>query len=284
VLTRRTYSLALVLSLSVLLLSAPAPAQRGFSSEEPVPLKNESAGFPGFHDTYLVNKGEYVSDLGSLIYFVVPIPSVTLDYGLTDTTTIGTNIPLSIFPWSVGGYGGSFKTRTLFYGTPRWQSTLTWYGAYFGASTDAQQILFYYNMLTSNTAYVLDERNILTAQLGYFGLAGSQTPTNNAELASTAEVSTSFLGANLEHVYSPTTSFHTSLVLPLYLDMNVDTPGSSTTLGMVSGTVATSFLYGKFAADFRINPDWVITTGLAMFSVPAQTLETVPWLGAQVRW
>ncbi len=74
-----------------LLLGQRVWAQRGVSQSSSIePAESPSQGFPGFFDSYLAPEGKVALDLPTFI-LILPTPISSVDYGLSKTTTVGTN-------------------------------------------------------------------------------------------------------------------------------------------------------------------------------------------------
>lgn len=265
---------------TVLLMAPSAFAQRGESySDNNAPTTGPSTGVPGFFDTYMAEKGRFVLELPPVVGFY-PMPTSTLDYGLTDDLTVGTNTVVTTLPYLASGYGGAIKLRSLIHGSPGAQSTLTYYGAYMQAEQGGKLNSASYNVLTSNTTLMLGERNLLTGSLIYLSMAVRVESTSNPALYESISGWLGMIGVSYERVLTSKISIAANTTLPVLNGLSQDSTAGSATLS-VNPDSMTTLMLARAYADFRVNERWTLSIGL--LAAPAAG-TVLPWLSAVRRY
>lgn len=163
-------------ALALICFSTQAFAYRGQTAvEQKPPLKSPGNGFPGFFDPHTAAQGSLVFDL----------PTFSVDYGITDHWTLGTNlVPLTatlltqvpIF---------SLKTRYQFFSNRFLASSFTLYGGYAGFDFDRAQVQMatgkdkidgkldsYFVLVSQNTAVSVARATSVILHLSYFNAGG----------------------------------------------------------------------------------------------------------------
>ncbi len=252
-------------------------AQRGeVTSGSPSQFSNPNQGYPGFFDTNFAEQGSLVVEFPPIMLPLLPTPSLAVDYGVTDTLTVGTNALVSTLPWLFGARGLSFKARTLIYGNDSVQHVATVYGSYIGS----KEFTASWQLFTSNNSWKLAPRHIVTAQgmLMHFGLElGSKSSINYTNI----QLSTLTLGGGYQFIVTDLASISTYFLLPALTSMEADSVGANINakIDARSGNLTAAIL--RSSLDFR-NDDWLYSLGgLYAYGL---TASISPWLSATTRW
>ena len=274
---RSSQSALLILSLGFMSISSSSLAQRGeLSDAKPTALANPTAGFPGFFDTNLADKNSLVVEWPPLILPLIPMPSIAVDYGVTDTLTVGTNALVSTLPWLLGARGISLKLRTLIFGDAAMQSAATFYGAYIGSS----QLNASWQIVTSNNAWKLGTRHIISAQamLMNFGLAaGSESDIDYTNLRLTSVG----LGGGYQFIVSDTAAISAHVLVPAYTNLESDSVAANLNVNLDARSGELLWGFGRASLDIK-RDDWVYSVGgLYMYGL---TTGVKPWFSAATRW
>jgi hypothetical protein len=252
-------------------------AQRGeMTTGKPSEFTNPTQGFPGFFDTNFAEKGSIVVEWPPLILPIIPTPSLAVDYGVSDTLTVGTNALVTTIPWLVGARGLSLKVRTLVAGSDTMQSAATLYAGYIGANN----LSVSWQVFSSNNAWKLAPRHIVSAQALIMNLgleSGSKTSLDYTNL----QASTLTLGGGYQFLISNSMAISTYFMAPVLTSLESDTVGASISakLDARSGQL----MWGMLRSSLDIHASsWVYSLG-GMY-VYGLTNTVLPWFSATKRW
>lgn len=259
-------------------LPSGAFAQRGsMNPGNPDTFVNPTKGFPGFFDTNLATHGSLVVEWPPLILPFIPMPSIAVDYGVTDTLTVGTNALVSTVPWLAGGKGLSLKARTLVYGTETSQSAATVYGGYIAGGSFSSS----WQMLTSNNAWKIGLKHIVSAQAIFlnFGFEnGSESSIDYTNL----RFSTAGIGGGYQYIVTNDVALSAHALASAATSIESDTVASnlSADLNATSGKI--SWGLARASIDLRSDDDWAYSVGgLYFFGI---STRVSPWFSATKRW
>jgi hypothetical protein len=258
-------------------LSSVVYAQRGETlSSDPTVFTNPGQGYPGFFDTNFADKGSLVVEWPPVIFPLLPMPSIAMDYGATDSLTVGTNAIVTTLPWLVGARGLSLKARQLIHSSETMRSAATVYGGYIGADEFSST----WQMFTYNHSWKLAPSHILSGQAMYlnFGVeSGKSSSINYTNLRLTSLA----LGGGYQYVMNESATISNYLLLPGLTSIESDTVGAnlSASLDASSGQM----VWGIARSSFDIRQDqWTFSMGgIYMHGIVKQVL---PWFSAATRW
>lgn len=293
----RLFSLALLtIALSASLLPSLGFAQRGQNyHDSTLVIEGPSQGYPGFFDSNLVKKGGFALDLPTAIQ-VIPTPISSFDYGLSNSTTIGTNPVYLLGGFALGGYALNLKIRTLVYGTSAVQSVVTFYGGYLRAkggdsgNSDSDlkdlvsdEIGTQHLYAVSNTSWYITPYSILTGQvaLGTFGiLTGKPGSINHMDISAT----NLFLGGGYQFFWSPRMGVETSGMFPVFSKLSLDSTGGAVSLQSQDLDASNALFYlARVSYVLKVRESWLMNMGLALVGSGISVMA-LPWYGAAVQW
>ena len=272
----RFYNVSAVLLVTC--LSTTSYAQRGaLQPGSPSGFKTPYQGYPGFFDTNLADHGSLVVEWPPLILPLIPMPSIAVDYGVSDTLTVGTNALISTVPWLAGAKGISLKARTLVYGTESLQSAATLYAGYLGASEFSSS----WEVFTANTAWKPAPRHVVLGQLMFMNFGaelGKETSVDYTNI----RFSTAAAGGGYQFLISDTLAVSSHALAALATSVEADTIAQSLSadLNATSGDA----LWGvvRISADLRTETDWLVSLGGIYFHGAGG--QVLPWFSASTRW
>lgn len=254
-----------------------AYAQRGEQTDaSPRQFSSPTQGFPGFFDTNFADQGSLVVEWPPIILPIIPVPSIEVDYGVTDTLTVGTNAIVTVVPWLLGARGFSFKARTLLYGTETLQSAATAYAGYIGSSNLAVS----WQLFTSNNAWKLAPRHILSVQgmVLHLGLeAGSKSSINYTNI----QGSTVTVGGGYQFLLSSSIGLSTYVMIPAVTSFEADTVASN-----ISGNLdarSGALLWGIIRSSLDLRTESCVYS-IGGSYVYGLTKNISPWASAAKRW
>jgi hypothetical protein len=257
--------------------STSAHAQRGEQTGgSPSQFTSPTQGFPGFFDTNFADKGSLVVEWPPIILPIIPMPSIEVDYGVSDTFTVGTNAIVTVVPWLLGAKGFSFKARTLFYGTDTVQNAATAYAGYIGA----KNLAVTWQLFTSNNAWKVAPRHILSVQgmALHLGLeAGSKSSIDYTNI----QGSTITLGGGYQFLINNSIALSTYVMLPAVTSFEADTVAAniSGNLDARSGDLTWGVL--RSSLDLRTTSCVYSIGGAYIYGL---TKNISPWASAARRW
>lgn len=255
----------------------PVIAQRGEILEAKSELfTNPTQGFPGFFDTNMAAKDSLVVEWPPIILPIIPVPSIAVDYGVSDTLTVGTNALVTTVPWLLGAKGVSAKARSLIYGSETMQSVATVYAGYIGA----KDLSTSWQVLTSNTAWKIGSKHIVAAQATIINLGVEMGAPSSLDYTN-LRLSTLGLGGGYQHLLSETTAISTYLLAPALTSVEADTV--STNLNANFDVSSGNAMWGvaRTSVDYR-SDEWVYSLG-AMY-VHGLYRGLLPWFSATRRY
>lgn len=263
------------------LISNRSLAQRGESIDSnPAVFTSPTQGYPGFFDTNMAEPHSMVIEWPPIILPFVPVPSIAMDYGLSERLTLGTNALMTSIPWLFGIKSAAIKARTLLYGNESMQSTATGYLGYFGGGAG---VTMYWQLFTANNAWKVAPSHIVSANAAFinFGLeAGDLKKTDYTS------VQLSTLAASLGHQYllGENSSISTYVMLPAWSSINIDTVAAAFDVNSNASSGDTMWAMARMSFDLRSEP-WVYSIG-GMYNYGSvkdllpRTAGLLPWFSA----
>lgn len=272
-------------------LASTAYAQRGggFTLSENPPT-TRSSGFPGMFDANVADKGSFVLDL----------PSLSADYGLTENVTIGTN-GLFLGLLAFGLPSVYFKTRYRFLSSSSFASSFTLYGGYstnrVGSAAGGTQFDVYLVGASSNTTYYFSDRSYLNAFFYYLKVGLNATAEDDLEYQNTS-VTTLLAGASYQYWFTKWFGPQALVALSAYNSIVLDSSTLSASASLGNGVGVSGFAFLRVLAEFRVG-NWLLSPGLISFlgmgggsrsegdeesSGESGSGALSPWMSATVKW
>ena len=267
----------------VLIVSAgTAMGQRGASYDgQAKPWDSTSQGFPGYFDTNVARKGTFVLEFPPMIWGILPVPSISSDYGVTDTLTVGTNALIASFPWLLGAQGGSIKVRSLLVGTSEQQAAVTYYGGGLAFHGETPFSL-YYHLMTWNHAWGLGTDHTLAAHANYLKVnleQGSIQDLKHAELS----LSALMFGAGYGYFINSRWSLRLDGVASVYQTIDADTAAISLNQSSSIKNVKSVTLIGMSQIEYHPFPNWLFGVGITGLGIGGSG-GGAPWFTWSKRW
>ena len=251
-------------------------AQRGEIHEAKSELfTNPTQGYPGFFDTNMAAKDSLVVEWPPIILPIIPVPSIAVDYGVSDTLTVGTNALVTTLPWLLGARGVSIKARSLIYGSETRQSAATVYAGYIGA----KNLTASWQVLTSNNAWKFGYDHIVSAQATLMNLgveSGAATSLDYTNL----RLSTLGIGGGYQYLWSDTLAISTYLLAPAWTSVEADTVSINLNANFDVSSGNAMWGVARTSFDYR-SDEWVYSLG-AMY-VHGIYKGLLPWFSATRR-
>jgi len=258
-------------------LSTAVYAQRGETpSSDPTVFKTPGDGYPGFFDTNFADKGSLVVEWPPVIFPLIPMPSIAMDYGATESLTIGTNALVTTIPWLVGARGLSFKARQLIYSSETMRSAATVYGGYIGAS----EFSMTYQMFTYNHSWKPAPRHIISGQAMYMNFGFESGKTSSIDYTN-LRLSTLSLGGGYQFILGERTAISSYVLLPAITSMEADTVGANLSQNMDASSGKMTWGIARASMDFR-RERW--TFSLGGIYMHGMIKNVLPWFSAATRW
>lgn len=256
-------------------------AQRGAKYEGTAhPWEAPSQGFPGYFDTNVVDPGKIVLEFPPLIYGIVPMPSMALDYGMSETLTIGTNSLVTTLPWLFGAQGVSLKARSLMIGSSEHQSAATVYAGYLSAQGKTPVSLIYQNA-TWNHAWRPAEAHTITGHANYLRMSaelGKASQLNRSEIS----ITTLLLGGGYGYTISPKMDIRGTVAATVYSSFDVSTPAADITQSSTAQQLTQPNRIAQLQYEYHTSTDWLIGVGFIHLYVSGVS-ATAPWLTFALR-
>jgi hypothetical protein len=150
---------------------------------------------------------------GKLIF---ELPTFSIDYGVIENLTIGTNaLPLLALSFAQIPVG-SFKARYRFFSNSEVSSSLTFYGGGLwipsSSSNDDKSITFNYFVFTENTFWYLTHSDILNFHMGIWKMSSNTSKDRFSESLSVLAVTP---GIGYQKFLSQSFGFETQLLVPI---------------------------------------------------------------------
>jgi hypothetical protein len=248
-------------------------AQRGADYDVyTAPPSGPSSGFLGFFDSDQLAKGAFTGEL----------PSFSVDYGVTDRWSIGTNA-LSVLGLSLGVPNLLLKSRYIFYSDGKVVSSLTGYfGTVWGDISKGQGVIL--GLLTSNTSVWIDRRQALGVSLltGVLeGQLGEQGKVNYTRISANGLV----LASSYRYVFSESGQIEALVGVPALANVFLDSTSGSVSLESGLGFVRSGGLFGRLSMDFLITRN-ILLSPQAYFGVSLSdpnTIGALPFISAIFR-
>lgn len=189
--------------------------------EQTLPAEFASDGFPGFLDTRVAPSHR----------FVIEVPTLALDYGMTDHLTFGSNLASPLLSSLFRTPFLYWKTRYRFFSNSQVSSTLTGYGGGFWPSEgNLLESLFPDSILaklqngtflavTQNTAIHLERGQVLTLNLMAFRAAGTVLTDSFSGRTSDLSVAGFLPGLGYEILLSRSWSLGLNVLFPIWTEL-----------------------------------------------------------------
>lgn len=291
----------------LILISSKGFGQRGQEySRKATPANSPGAGYPGFFDTHFADDGSFVLDLPPLtLGGGLPLtPSVGFDYGLSKTTTIGTNLLVDGLAVLLGGIGATAKVRTLIFGNQKIQNALTLYGGYVrlglptgtsssdddDSSTDADEeevdafdassFVLTYQFVTNNTTWYFDRFKSVTGQVAFGRFTATIGQLNNLSYADISLL-LGMLGASYQHFFSERFSLSFAGLFPFFQQAALDSAAASISLNVTKVDTDTALFRMARATANLYAGRWLFDFGLVHMP---PFVEGGILIGAAVKW
>ena len=256
--------------------SSPSFAQRGATYEgDAQAWESPTQGYPGYFDTNVADEGKFVLEFPPLIYGIIPMPSMALDYGVSKTLTVGTNSLVTTLPWLFGGQGLSLKARSLVYGTLQHQSAATVYAGYIGIQGNTPASVIYQNA-TWNHAWRFANSHAVTAHANYLRLSADIGKTNSIS-HSEISITTFLLGAGYTYTIDEAANLRGTVAATAYSSFDVSTPSADITQASTVKLMTQPNRIAQFQYEYHTRSDWLIGIGLIHLYVSGVS-GTAPWL------
>ena len=264
-------------------LSSQAFAQRGADyTGTGKPWDSNTQGFPGFFDTNMAAPGSIVTETPAL-FWIIPTPSLSVDYGVNESLTVGTNALVTGLPWIFGGNGISLKVRSLIYGSDTNQSTATLYTGYIHFRNNSDPVYSNYQVATWNHAWRPSARHTFSTQVMYFRLAldsGSSSSINHAKVAATLGTLGGGYGLRLTERWG----MGLNAFFSAYTGFEIDSAGASMDQQSKALSSDSTILFLRFLTDCRLSENWLLSFGIVGIGTSGSGLTPGPWISAAKRW
>lgn len=267
-------------------------AQRGGAyTLDGTPPTTPASGFPGMFDSNVADKGSFVLD----------IPTLSADYGLTENVTIGTNgLFLGLL---VAGLPSVYlKTRYRFLTTESLASSFTVYGGYstnrVGSAAGKTTFDGYLTGASNNTTYYFSERSYLNAFFYYLKLGLNARAEENLEYQNTS-ITTLLAGASYQYWVTKWFGPQALVALSAYNSIVLDSSTISASASLGRGVGVSGFAFIRVLGEFRLGR-WLLSPGLISFlGMGGQSSSgedgsdsedggsgssLSPWMSATVKW
>jgi hypothetical protein len=273
----------LLCAVALFLTSTEIFAQRGASFDgSATPSDSLTQGFPGYFDTNVARKGSLVVEFPPMLMGLVPTPFTAVDYGVSDTLTVGTNAVLTTLPWLFGVKGASLKIRSLVVGDHAQQGSATYYTGGLSASQGSTTANMYYHLFTWNHSWSFREIHQISLHGNYTRInfeLGTTKDLNHQEI----NLSTMQAGAGYGYRLNHKWGFRINGVTSILQSIELDNAGASIVQSSNPNKIgaATSIAVAQF--DLRSRPDWLFGFGAIGFSVSGVS-TAAPWFTWATRW
>lgn len=275
----------IVIVTTALINSSFVFAQRGETLEaRPSIFNTPTTGYPGFFDTNMAKEGDVVVEWPPIIFPMIPMPSIAVDYGVNERLTVGTNALLTLVPWALGMKSVTLKARTLLYGNETMQSAISGYLGYFSQAGGTST---YWQILSTNNAWKLSPNHIFAANAAFINFGLEDEDLTKTEYAN-VHLTTATIGGGHQYIWSDTTSISTYLMLPISTAIQVDSAAIALDLNGNLSQGAPMWVLARMSLDLRSDP-WVYSFGAYYTSGVAKELllgtsGVVPWFSATRRY
>jgi hypothetical protein len=242
------------ISLSLLLvLPLTAEAYRGESAviQDSIIDGVPSDGLPGYFDAHVAGRGRAVLE----------IPTMTLDYGVTENFTVGVNA-LPGFILLAGQPAFMGKLRYRFFSTDKLASTISVYGGGFLVTPERSEILsssLTYGSITSNTTYYFDRYTSIN-----FHLTAARLTTAVEKSARIKEEVSLFgfiPGIQVQKYFSDSFGLEGLFLIPLVTQATGDTVGASFDLNLMYLNGRTRYFPFRLMGNLKTGDEAVLSFG-----------------------
>ena len=221
-------------------------AQRAaeYTSQVP-PVEARSSGFPGIFDTAMAPTHD----------FVLSIPTSSIDFGVSENFTVGTN-GVPYLALIAGKPGGSLKLRYRFFSTRELAAVVTGYAGMF--TTDIR-----YGMVTANVSYHFSARTLATATLigVRINVRGEDELAPGVTNKSTSTSDLAGAGLSFEHFFGRVLGFQATIfALPYGSDSLEDATGKLN-VGVSMGEAVLARSFARLLVEIRAGR-WLLTPGI----------------------
>lgn len=256
-------------------LEARAQRGQGEATQTPPP-KTPLTGFPGAFDTNLADPGSLVLD----------IPSLSVDYGLTENLTVGTNGWFAL-PVLVGSPAIFVKARYRFFSDDSFASAITGYGGFLhssgeGEDGDVESSNGSLVMLSSTNTFYLSPETTLTAFLWFLQLGFAQGERGDVDYAS-AKISSTFFGLNLQHWFNDRVGPALLAFVGAQSSTEIDSAGLSVRASSGLSFLSQGAYFVRGLVEFRAGR-WLFSPGLFTSGAPEEEPATGPFFSATVKF
>jgi hypothetical protein len=273
-------TIRILLTLSVLYMALhekECHAQRGLSfAGSPADFVTPTQGYPGFFDTNMAAPGSLVVEWPPVILPLIPMPSLAVDYGVSERLTVGTNALVSTIPWLVRGRGISLKIRSLVYGTETMQSTVTVYAGYIGTGSVSAS----WQALTSNSAWKIGSAHLVSGQLLLMN-AGFENGKETSLDYTNIKFSTAAIGGGYQFFFKENMAIGGNLLGAIVNSVEADTVAANLRADLDATSGQLLWGVARVSADLK-SDDWVYSIGGIYFH--GSGARPMPWFSATTRW
>jgi hypothetical protein len=267
------FAAALCLGCFALVLSSRAEAQRGADYEmQETPPTTPGSGFPGLFDSHLAEQGR----------FVLEIPTLTADYGVTDRLTIGTSALPLLFMQLGAPPSLYLKTRYRLFSSEKIVSAATLYGGYatnrFGTGKSNDDAFLF--GMTSTSSWYVTERKLATLFLGYFKFASRSVEKDGIEYMQSS-VSTLLLGGSYQIWLNKWFGLTGTALASVQSKIEVDSSTLSVSARIGNGDVTSGDGLLRVLAEFRLG-SWILSPGFVYLPNVLDTFVPVMTAGVKL--
>jgi hypothetical protein len=245
------------------------------------PWSANTQGFPGYFDSNMAEENSLVVEFPPMLLGIVPTPFIAVDYGVTETLTVGTNAAWTVLPYLFGAKSLSVKARTLLIGDQSEQASATYYGGVISIPTDTS-LNAYYHILTWNHAWRIASSHTLSAHGNLIRMnleQGTIRDLNHAQLNFDAMM----LGAGYGYEFNERWSLRGNGIITAYQSIEADTAAATfnQSLNIKSISSYTSIATAQF--EYRSSEKWLFGFGATRFGFAGNSLGA-PWFTWARRW
>jgi hypothetical protein len=218
-----------------------------------------TTGFPGFFDTEVAPAGGFSFD----------VPSMAVDYGLSERLTIGVNA-WSLVALQTGFLGAIFKARYLLFGSESTTFALTTYGGGFLTGGDQYSYLGAFSL---NVTTILGERQSLGASLFLTRLgvrAGTFGEVDYAHLSLT----NAFIAGRYRYDFGQMFSLEGLIGSSVVSALDIDSAGVALQ-AQVFGS-SSPLLLGRVSFDLRLGQLFLLSPQLYLFGIDSDATPVLP--------
>jgi hypothetical protein len=257
-------------------------AQRGGSyTDTSSPWNSSTQGFPGYFDTNMAKPKSLVVEFPPMILGIIPTPSTAVDYGVSETLTVGTNAIVTTIPWLFRARGFSLKVRSLMYGDESQQSAMTYYAGFLSSNTSTE-LLANYHVFTWNHAWRFAPSQSLYGHANFHRI---NIELNNIDELNHAMIhlTTFLIGGGYEYEFSNTWSLRGDVLGSIYQNLEADSAVSTVNLSASITNPKAFTAIGTFQVQYHPFENWLFGFGATGVSLGGYT-GALPWFTWSKRW